>query len=287
MTDGLTIVIPARNRAALLPRTLSSVAAQMLRPLNVVLVDNGSTDETLQVMRSWSREPHGINVSVVTESTPGAAEARNRGLEEVVTEWTMFFDSDDIMEPEHCARAMAYARSCTADIIGWNVRYRAINGKCVVKPFYTEDVQFHSLMHGSMSTQRYMARTELFRSAGGWGEGIRYWDDIELGARLLALNPVIRKIAGEPTVEVLSQVDSISGDAYSDKTEQAEQALSAICRTLGSKGPAYVGMKTAILAADCRREGTNVGKGLLDKVLSGNSIKQRIVLLAVYAYRRL
>ncbi|MGN0223934.1 MAG: glycosyltransferase family 2 protein, partial [Muribaculaceae bacterium] len=50
----LTIVIPVYNRATIVERTLASVAAQTLRPLSVVLVDNNSTDGTLSVLQRWA-----------------------------------------------------------------------------------------------------------------------------------------------------------------------------------------------------------------------------------------
>ena len=49
----LTIVIPVKNRAEIFERTLRSVAAQKLRPLKVVIVDNGSTDSTAETARKW------------------------------------------------------------------------------------------------------------------------------------------------------------------------------------------------------------------------------------------
>ena len=89
----------------------------------------------------------------------------------------MFFDSDDTMRPNHCERAL----SCSddADMVGWNVCMHMPYGRTSIKRFYCGDAQFHSLFHGSTATQRYMARTSLFRRAGLWNEKIKYWDDIE------------------------------------------------------------------------------------------------------------
>lgn len=278
----LTIVIPARNRASVLRRTLDSVAAQSLRPLEVVLVDNGSTDDTLSMMQQWAAQPHGINAKVVCEPTPGAAAARNRGLQEVRTEWTMFFDSDDTMAPGHCRRALDAAARSGADIVGWNVRY--VNcGSTQIKPFYVTDVQYHSLMHGSMSTQRYAARTELIRRVGGWNPAISYWDDIELGARLLALDPQICHAGKEITVDVYPGADGITGTRFCDHTPQALAALDAIRSTLGPKYGCYIDLKTIILAADCAREGSPDGSRLKRKVLEINA---SFWLRLAYLYQR-
>lgn len=285
-TTDITIVIPVHNRAGIVERTLDSIEAQTLRPLRVVLVDNASTDGTPEVLRRRAaKAPEGIEMKVVEEATPGAAAARNRGLAEVDTEWTMFFDSDDTMEPSHCMRALECAAE--ADIVGWNVRYTDTLGHSSVKPFAVCDAQYRSLMHGTMATQRYMARTGLFRKAGGWNNSILYWDDIELGTRLLNLNPRLRHAGSGITVDVLAQERSITGTKFSTHIEKAEPALEAIERNLGKKGALWTDAKRAILAADSTLEGSAAGKELLRRALSRHDLRERLTLRAIYTYRRM
>lgn len=284
-TTDITIVIPVHNRAEIVGRTLDSIEAQTLRPLRVVLVDNASTDGSLGVLRERAaRAPEGLEMLVTEEPEPGAAAARNRGLAEVRSEWTLFFDSDDIMAPDHCMRALQCAAD--ADIVGWNVRYTDTLGHTSVKPFAVRDAQYRSLMHGTMATQRYMARTELFRKAGGWDGSVLYWDDIELGARLLKLNPRLRHADEDITVDVLAQERSITGTLFSAHLEQAETALAAIERNLGKKGALWTDAKRAILAADCTLEGSAAGKELLRKAISRHNLRERLTLRAIYTYRR-
>jgi len=281
---GITIVIPVHNRAKIVGRTLESVEAQTLRPLHVVLVDNASTDGTPDVLREWAGKAHGIDVVVVSELQPGAAAARNRGLQEVRTEWTMFFDSDDCMHPDHCSRALACAEGY--DIIGWNVSYHNADGHKQTKKFYNSDTQFHNLFHGTMATQRYMARTQLFFSAGCWGNSIRYWNDIELGARMMATCPRIRHAGDRITVDVYFLAESITGPSYSANALAAQDTLRAIARTLGPHKKFWTDIKNAILAADCTREGSHIGKEIMCSLLSGcRPLRQRVILKSAYLYR--
>ena len=123
MKSLITVVIPVRDRAGVVGRTLDSVAAQTLRPFSVVLVDNGSTDGTRAVLDRWQREMSAVgpDVTVISEPRPGACAARNAGLAVVRTPWVMFFDSDDVMLPGHLARAVAVAlRNPAASVIGWD-----------------------------------------------------------------------------------------------------------------------------------------------------------------------
>lgn len=213
MEPEITIVIPVYNREGIVRRTLDSVAAQTCRPLAVVLVDNGSTDGTPAVLRQWQSEAGAadFHITVLNEKKRGACAARNRGLATVTTPWCMFFDSDDVMLPGHVARALAVARRRPdADVVAWDFDHYAIDGSRHRRAFITRDVLYNNIMHSSFSTQRYMARTDLFRRAGGWREDTRLFDDCELGVRLLALSPVIVHAGREITVRVYESADSIS-----------------------------------------------------------------------------
>ena len=96
----VSIIIPVYNRASVVPTTLQTVLAQTHRPLQVVLVDNDSTDDTRQVLERF-REDHDcedFKVVVTNEAHHTAGAARNRGFEHATGEWVMFFDSDDLMD---------------------------------------------------------------------------------------------------------------------------------------------------------------------------------------------
>lgn len=243
----LTIVIPVKNRAGIVDATLDSVHKQRLRPLDVVLVDNGSTDGTLAVLQAWKEhcEGPGFRVTVVSEPVPGAAAARNRGLKEVTTPYTMFFDSDDLMTPAHAQRAVD-ALDKGYDIVGWDVSSLRLNKKVRIDRFYVRKPLWHCILHGSFATVRYAARTKLFRLAGGWNPDDLGWDDIELGTRLLLLNPSMHKVQGDITVNVICRVNSMTGEAFSPSAERWEGSLDRIEKSLD-----YAGLPTDVV--DLRR----------------------------------
>lgn len=256
-TPDITLVIPVYNRAGIVGRTLRSVAAQTHRPLRVILVDNNSTDNTLEVLTQWKlqTEALGFTVDILSETEPGAAAARNRGLDAVTGEYVMFFDSDDTMEPDHVARAMEAFRSPRhPDIVGWDIRIHPLSGKCFTVPFYTSDTIWHCIMHGSMGTQRYAARTSLFRDAGGWNTRSMGWNDIEIGTRLLLNRPVMQKLRGI-TVEVNRETESITGTDFSHSPRKWESTLDFMEQTLPDRRrKRYLQLKRAILAGDYARE---------------------------------
>ncbi len=257
MLSPLTIVIPAYNRAATLPRLLRSIDAQSLAPAAVILVDNASTDDSLRIMTNWASTRS--DVTVLSESHPGACAARNRGLAEVSTEWTMFFDSDDEMLPTHIEDfTRAIAANPHADIVGRNVIYRS-GQHDTVKPYLTRSPLFLHLFTSVLSTQRYVARTELFRSVGAWDESLPGWNDYELGVRLLLRRPRLAVVPGPPSVIVHTHPDSITGDSFSSHPDRWERSLAKVRATLEATGkPRYVDWADArgmVLAACYAREG--------------------------------
>ena len=251
----LTIVIPVYNRATIVERTLASVAAQTLRPLAVVLVDNNSTDDTLAVLQRWA-ETHfapDFAVEVIIEPRPGAANARNAGLARVATPWTMFFDSDDIMLPDHCASALATAAANpAAQIVGWDAKLQYPDGRIRVMRFTTRDAIYTNVFHSTFSTQLYMARTDLFRQVGGWLKDSRMFDDCELGNRLLLSRPVMVKRRGAPTVVVYPQPDSISNTQVS--YDSIKVALDGIEAALPPRHRHWVDLIRLLMTSTWARE---------------------------------
>ena len=102
----VSVVVPTFDRARWLPAAVASVLAQTRPPREVVVVDDGSRDETPEVCRGF---PAGVRC--VRQDNAGAAAARNRGIREARGTWIAFQDSDDLWEPEKLeVQAEALAR---------------------------------------------------------------------------------------------------------------------------------------------------------------------------------
>lgn len=292
----ITIVLPARNRAELLPRTLRSIALQSLRPLKVIAVDNGSTDNTAEILGKWAKEvaPSGIEVTVLSEDKAGASAARNRGLREVTTPYVMFFDSDDEMLPGHCERlAECIAANPQAEIIGFDIAVRDDDGWTDIKSVNDSDLLRGHILHGTFSTQRFVAKTDFVKSAGGWNENLPRWNDLELGTRLLvsAENPMV--FHGDPGVIVHPSEDSISANGFADDAAQLADAIAETEAALIANGKeeylVWTDAKSMILAALCRREGNKESaRSIEDKTMRRrNGWKRRLKLRLIGAVVRL
>lgn len=93
--DHLTVgvIIPTRNRAELLHDSLEALTRQVRAPDEVIVVDNGSTDSTKQVIEQYSAR---LPIRYLYEPTPGAGQARNLGIRNAASEVLAFTDDDCI-----------------------------------------------------------------------------------------------------------------------------------------------------------------------------------------------
>lgn len=98
----VSVIVPTYNRASVISKTLDSVYQQTYRPIEVVIIDDGSTDNTKEVVADW-QEKHqegSFQVKYLIQQNAGAQSARNRGIKNAIGQYLQFLDSDDLIEPQ-------------------------------------------------------------------------------------------------------------------------------------------------------------------------------------------
>jgi glycosyltransferase involved in cell wall biosynthesis len=141
MTIGnVSVVIPTFNAAPFISATVQSVRNQIFPDIQLVVVDNNSTDSTLEVLRE-------LEVPFVTESTQGGGAARNRGLLEVTTDAVLFLDNDDLLQPNALAQLVSLLEESGADAVYGRIRNHAIVG--------------HAYESNMKSTSRIVAESQM------------------------------------------------------------------------------------------------------------------------------
>src|SRR5918993_498800 len=109
---SVSVVVPTRNRSRLLASTLRSVLVQRGVELEVIVVDEGSTDNTPEMLAALD-DPR---VRVLRHDVPrGLSAARNRGADEARGEWVAFVDDDDLWAPEKLVSQLDAARAMARD----------------------------------------------------------------------------------------------------------------------------------------------------------------------------
>lgn len=291
-----SVIIPVYNRAHLIERCLDSVAAQTYRPLEVVIVDNNSTDNTLETIRNWIASCHSNKISFQVDlcKEQGAAAARAFGENLTTGKYLFFFDSDDTMRKDYVESAMTiFSRYPDTDIVGWRVMFHYLNGNKRVSHIWkpNNSVDNH-LINAIFRTQGYAVKREILHKAGNWNPEVMVWNDWELGIRLLLTEPEI-KVIDHVSADVYSQEESITGIGFTPKAGKWEEILDLAERTiLASQHRDKLHMarvvvyRRAILAALYTREGhKELARPLMKKALASPLIDRKARLALQFAYR--
>ncbi len=183
--DKVTIVIPVRNRAGLLPRLFRSLDAVDYPSLEVIVVDNGSTDDTQRLCQQFATESR-HEVMVLLEPVQGANRARNAGLQAAGGEWVCFFDSDDELSPDFLSCLMPHAQGC--DMLAFPTQMER-DGKVWTRDFIPSSSVASQIVTGTLNTHGVIWRADFLRLIGGWNEDLDVWQDWELAVRALAHHP--------------------------------------------------------------------------------------------------
>ena len=101
MTPLISIIIPLYNKEFCIRETLSSILSQSYRDFEMVVVNDGSKDNSLSVVQSINDS----RIRIINKENEGVSKTRNRGIKEAKGEWIMFFDADDLMV-EGCLQAL-------------------------------------------------------------------------------------------------------------------------------------------------------------------------------------
>ncbi len=118
----VSVVIAAYNSDKYLRTTLDSVLAQTLREIEIICVDDGSSDSTLDIFAEYAKRDRRIKVFQHVEQTDGAAAARNMGVSQAAGEYLSVLDADDFFEKDMLEKAYERAKATNADVLlydGW------------------------------------------------------------------------------------------------------------------------------------------------------------------------
>lgn len=207
----ISVVIPAWNAAATLSETLDTVFAQQGPRFEVIVVDDGSTDETPRVLERLAAERPG---DLRWESIPnsgGPSRPRNVGLEMARGEFVAMFDSDDLMEPGKLAAQLtvfdlhpATDLCCTdfrvidedggllqesflAEYTSFREHLRPVAGAADLPPvalFQGPDLHRALIYANFVGTSSVMARRLALQEAGGFDESLGNGDDLDMWFKL-------------------------------------------------------------------------------------------------------
>ncbi len=188
MTAPVSVVIPLYNASATIGAALDSVAAQTRRPAEIIVVDDGSTDDGGILVSARG------DVRLITQPNNGVAAARNAGLAAARTPFVAFLDADDLWCPGHLARLLALAEHFpeaailgarfvpvpTDATLGDAQRAEQGDGESRRADYIAEAAAGAA----SFYTSSCMVRADVARAEGGFPEGESHGEDMALWIRL-------------------------------------------------------------------------------------------------------
>ena len=192
--SAISAVIPTRDRAALLARALASVFAQTRKPAEVVVADDGSTDETPALLAELAKTAP-VPLVVIRQDNRGAAAARNAGIAAAKGELLAFLDDDDRWLPHKLEKQAAALEAAPGTLIAhtreiWYRRGQRVNQKKKHDP-PGGDIFLKSLAMCVVGMSTVMARRALFARFGGFDETFPCCEDYELWLRVAKTEPFL------------------------------------------------------------------------------------------------
>lgn len=185
----ISVIVPTHDDGDLLERCLASIAAQILAPMEIIVVDDGSTrpEALAGIERALARHP---TTRLVRQVNAGPSAARNRGVVESRGDWIAFVDADDELPPNSLAHRRALV-SESEDIVA------AYADVSFVEPDGRRHRSSYRSGHGPLPVDRigdrdgvpgflwaYLIRSTALRTTDGFDEDLRMMEDFDLLARL-------------------------------------------------------------------------------------------------------
>lgn len=251
----VSVIIPTFNRAGLLARAIDSVLSQTFASLELIVVDDGSTDATDALLARY-----GARLTVVRQPNRGVSAARNSGVARARGEWIALLDSDDEWLPDKLDRQVAYCAQHPETVICQTEELWIRNGVRV------NPKQRHAKVGGMIfeqclplclvSPSAVMLRRSLLTAVGGFDERLPACEDYDLWLRLTWKYPV--HLIPEPLlVKHGGHADQLSRMPELDKYRI--HALVKILRQ-GCLNPSQQAAALAMLEEKCRIYATGCRK---------------------------
>ena len=213
MSVSFTVIIPVFNGAAYLKQTLESVLRQTLAPLEILVIDDGSTDESSNIAQSFSPK-----VTVIRRANSGVSATRNFGVSIANSNWIAFMDADDLWEPEYLEAHAEVITSASGLDLCYSDRLHLVqqeNGEFEIRERYrvSPQSQFRRavLERSLFGPSCFTIRRSTFLAIGGFESRFDAVEDWHLCLRLLQANAAFAHIP-HPLVQYRVHAASITNN---------------------------------------------------------------------------
>ncbi len=235
----LSVIIPVYNAEKTLSRCLESICGQTLRELEILIIDDGSSDGSLLIAKSFQEDDE--RIVILSQENQGVSSARNLGIAHVTSEYLTFADSDDFLEKNAYETVMKQIGDCDACFFGYKEYYEKEDHFRIISPektgiVYGKEAFFQCMLpmgYGYFtSVWNKVFRTERVRQ--------RYFEkDLQIGEDELWLTQLLKedvkvKLIADPLYNYVQSGQSLLHGNYlvSDKWLTALEAKKRVLSEL-------------------------------------------------------
>ena len=226
----VTVVVPAKDDAHFIRPCLRSIREQWFRPLEVVVVDDGSSDETLRIAQEFADKDERFSV-VSHETTRGPSAARNTGMANSSAPFVTFLDADDFLYQHSIKRRVEALSAADPDVVAgvfcdWQPTSENEGPTPPERPATIRD-ELVGFVHGPecpFIVTAPVVRRSVLERVGGFDESLFTAEDFDLWVRVLREG---NKFAYVPMIGVAYRQKS-TGLVFSESAFHADSALSVI-----------------------------------------------------------
>ena len=164
MEKGLiSIIIPVYNTEKYLRECMDSVVNQAYKELEIICINDGSTDKSLEILKEYRDKDD--RIKIINTANKGASFARNLGIQESNGEFIVFIDSDDCINLDFCKNSLENQRKTNSDIVCGRRILLDVNGKEKCNWVSKEDISYYPILEYDLFSQYHMITDKLFKSS--------------------------------------------------------------------------------------------------------------------------
>jgi glycosyltransferase involved in cell wall biosynthesis len=191
--DDISVLITTYNQEAFVDKAIQSVLEQIRKPKEIIIVDDGSTDETPAIIEQFANQHPELIETHLLEEERGIPQTRNYALEQANGELVTYLDGDDVFRPSKLAKEYeTFVDNPDATVVFSNFEYIDVNGNTIETWDVDEDVPVgnvfkecltRSFPDGSLFRDE-LVPAEILRKIGGYDEQLSILEDWDLRIRL-------------------------------------------------------------------------------------------------------
>ena len=164
----VSVVIPVYNVENYLSECLDSVINQTLKDIEIICVNDGSTDNSLAILKEYAQKDE--RIKIITQQNQGGAIARNNGLKKIIGEYVIFLDSDDVFDLTMLEKMYNRAVETSADVTVCDSRYFISD---INKTYKTYGIRYDKLPDMKVFSPSMIPHYNIYQAFVGWA-----WDKL-------------------------------------------------------------------------------------------------------------